>query len=157
MTTCQASATPVPEQMPFDIPYGITIDLDTAHKAIMAAAAEAKKNNWKMAIAVVGPAGQPIAHATTDGTQYASVDIAQAKARAAALFRRPSKVFADGINAGGTPATLALLALERGAASEGGFPIVIYGKLAGAIGANGEIASQDGVTARAGLDAVTPH
>ena len=142
--------------MPFDIPYGAPIDLDTAQKAIMAAAAEAKKHNWKMAIAVVGPAGQLVAHATMDGTQYASIEIAQAKARTAALFRRPSKLLADAIN-GGTPATLSLLALTHGVASEGGFPIVVDGKLIGAIGASGGIAPQDGVVAKAGLDAVTPH
>jgi uncharacterized protein GlcG (DUF336 family) len=147
---------PVPEAMPFDIPYGAPIDLDQAQKAIAAAAAEAKKHNWKMAIAVVGPAGQLIAHATLDGTQYASIDIAQAKARTAALFRRQTKIFADAVN-GGSPATLSLLSLERGAASEGGFPIVVDGKLIGAIGASGGIATQDGVTAKAGLDAITPH
>ena len=151
-----ATPAPVPEAMPFDIPYGIPIDLDTAHKAITAAAAEAKKHNWKMAIAVVGPAGQLIAHATMDGTQYASIDIAQAKARSAALFRRPSKAFADVIN-GGAPAALSLLAFEHVVASEGGFPIVVDGKLIGAVGCSGGIATQDGATCKAGLDAVTPH
>ena len=149
-----AAPAPVPEAMPFDIPYGMTIDLDTAHKAITAAAAEARKHNWKMAISVVGPAGQLIAHATMDGTQNASIDIAQAKARASALFRRPSKAFADVINSGGA-AVLSLLALSHAGASEGGFPIVVDGKLIGAIGASGGIATQDGVTAKAGLDAVT--
>jgi uncharacterized protein GlcG (DUF336 family) len=152
----QAAPAAVPEAMPFDIPYGAPISMDTAHKAIMAAAAEAKKHNWKMAISVVDPTGQLIAHATMDGTQYGSIEIAQAKARSAALFRRPSKAFADAIN-GGSPATLSLLGLTRGAASEGGFPIVIDGKLVGAIGASGGIAAQDGVTAKAGLDAITPH
>jgi len=152
----QPAPAAVPEAMPFDIPYGAPIDLDTAHKAIMAAAAEAKKHNWKMAIAVVGPVGQLIAHATMDGTQYASIDIAQAKARSAAMFRRPSKAFSDVIN-GGAPAALSLLALTHGVASEGGFPILVDGKLVGAIGASGGIATQDGVTAKAGLDAVTPH
>ena len=147
---------PVPEAMPFDIPYGTPINLDTAQKAIMAAEAEAKKHNWKMAIAVVGPAGQLVAHATMDGTQYASIDIAQAKARSAALFRRPSKAFADVINSG-TPSALSLLSFEHVVASEGGFPIVVDGKLIGAIGASGGIATQDGVTATAGLNAVTPH
>ena len=113
----------------------------------MAAATEAKKRNWKMAIAVVGPAGQLVAHATIDGTQYESIEIAQAKARTAALFRRPNKLLADAIN-GGTPATLSLLALTHGVASEGGFPIVMDGKLIGAIGASGGTAPQDGVTGR---------
>lgn len=153
-TPAPATPAPVPEAMPFDIPYGTPIDLDMAQKAIAASAAEAKKHNWKMAIAVVGPAGQLIAHATMDGTQYASIDIAQAKARSAALFRRPSKAFADVINGGG-PAALSLLAFEHVVASEGGFPIVVDGKLIGAIGASGGIATQDGVTATAGLNAVT--
>ncbi len=151
-----AAPAAVPEAMPFDIPYGTPIDLDQAHKAIMAAAAEARKHNWKMAIAVVGPAGQLIAHATMDGTQYASIDIAQAKARTAAMFRRQTKLFGEVIN-GGSPATLSLLGLEHAVASEGGFPIVVDGKLIGAIGASGGIATQDGVTAKAGLDAIAPH
>lgn len=148
----------VPEAMPFDIPYGTPINLDQAHKAITAAAAEAGKHNWKMSISVVDTAGNLVAHATMDGTQYASIAISQAKARTAALFRRPSKALQDGINgtggAPGTPGTLSLLALSGGAASEGGFPIVIDGKLIGAIGASGGIASQDGATAKAGLTAL---
>jgi uncharacterized protein GlcG (DUF336 family) len=147
---------PVPEAMPFDIPYGTPIDMDTAHKAIMAAAAEAKKHNWKMAISVVDPAGQLIAHATMDGTQYASIEIAQAKARTAALFRRPSKLFADSVN-GGSPSGLAVLSLSHSMATEGGFPIVVDGKVIGAIGASGGAATKDGGVAKAGLDAVTPH
>jgi glc operon protein GlcG len=152
----QAAPAAVPEQMPFDIPYGMSIDLDTAQKAIMASINEAKKHNWKMSVTVVGPAGQLVAHATMDGTQYASIDISQAKARTAVLFRRPSKAFADSIN-GGAPGGLSLLLMEHGAASEGGFPIVVDGKLIGAIGASGGIATQDGVTAKAGLEAITPH
>jgi uncharacterized protein GlcG (DUF336 family) len=147
----------VPEAMPFDIPYGVPINLDDAQKAIMAAVTEAKKHNWKMAISVVDPSGNLLVHATMDGTQYASIAIAQAKARTAALFRRPSKAFQDGINGAngpGTPGTLSLLALSGGAASEGGYPIVKDGKLIGAIGASGGIATQDGMTARAGLTAL---
>lgn len=148
-----AAPAPVPEVMPFDIPYGSPIDMDTAHKAITAAAAEAKKHNWKMSISVVDPAGNLIAHATMDGTQYGSITISQAKARTAALYRRPSSVFQNAINSG-SPNALSILALTGGAASEGGFPIVIDGKLVGAIGASGGIATQDGVTAKAGLEAL---
>jgi uncharacterized protein GlcG (DUF336 family) len=142
--------------MPFDIPYGTPIALDTAQKAIMAAEAEAKKHNWKMAIAVVDPAGQLIAHATMDGTQYGSIEFAQAKARIAAGLRRPSKALADAINSG-SPAALSIVILERGGASEGGLPIVVDGKLVGAIGVSGGLSTQDGVTANAGLDAITAH
>jgi glc operon protein GlcG len=142
--------------MPFDIPYGTPIVLETAQKAIMAAESEAKKHNWKMAIAVVDPAGQLIAHATMDGTQYGSIEFAQAKARTAAGLRRPSKAFGDAIN-GGAPSALSIIILERGGAAEGGFPIVVDGKLIGAIGVSGGLATQDGVAAKAGLDAVTAH
>jgi glc operon protein GlcG len=145
---------PVPEAMPFDIPYGTPISMDSAHKAILAAAAEAKKHNWKMSITVVDPAGNLIAHATMDGTQYASIEISQAKARSAAIYRRPTSAFQAAINNNGSPATLSLLALTRGAASGGGFPIVVDGKLIGAIGASGGIFTQDEVTAKAGLEAL---
>ena len=153
----QAQTPSVPEAMPFDIPYGTPISMDDAHKAIMGAAAEAKKHNWKMSISVVDPAGNLVAHATMDGTQYASIAISQAKARTAALYRRPSKAFQDAVNGAngpGTPGTLAILALTQGVASEGGFPIVKDGKLVGGIGASGGIAVQDGVTAKAGLAAL---
>ena len=105
----------------------------------MAAAAEAKKHNWKDGDRVVGPAGQLIAHATMDGTIYASIDIAQAKARSAAMFRAPDKAFSDVIN-GGTPAALSLLALAHGVASGGRFPILVDGKLVGTISASSSIA-----------------
>lgn len=150
-----APPAPVPEAMPFDIPYGTPIGMDAAHKAIQAAAGEAKKHNWKMSISVVDPAGNLVAHATMDGTQYASIEISQSKARTAALYRRVTSAFQTAINTNGSPATLSLLALTHGAASGGGFPIVVDGKLIGAIGASGGIFTQDEVTAKAGLDAVT--
>lgn len=145
-----AAPAPVPEVMPFDIPYGMAINLEQAQKAIAASEAEAKKHNWKMAITVVDPAGNLIAAATMDGTQYASIAISQGKARTAALFRRPSGAFQTAVNNGGANA-LSLLALSGGVASEGGFPIVVDGKLVGAIGASGGIFTQDAVTAKAGL------
>jgi glc operon protein GlcG len=144
----------VPEAMPADIPYGMPIDLATANKAITAAAAESKKHNWKHAVAVVGPAGQLVAFAAMDGTQYGSIAIAQNKARTAAEFRRPSKAFGDGINSG-TPSLLSLLTPGGYSASEGGLPIVVDDKVIGAVGTSGGLATQDGVVAKAGLDAVT--
>jgi glc operon protein GlcG len=140
----------VPEVMPFDIPYGAPIALDAAKKAIAAAEAEATKHNWKMAITVVDPAGYTVAEATMDGTQYASIAIAQGKARTAALFRRPSGLFQTAVNGGGANA-LSLLGLSGGVASEGGFPIVIDGKLVGAIGCSGGIFTQDAATCKGGL------
>jgi uncharacterized protein GlcG (DUF336 family) len=150
-----AAAPPVPEAMPFDIPYGQPIGVEQAEKAIAAAAVEAKKHNWKMSISVVDPAGYLVAHRTMDGTQYASIEISQAKARTAALFRRQTSVFQNAVNTGGAPAFLSLLAVTGGVANDGGFPIVADGKLIGAIGASGGISTQDAVTAKAGLDALT--
>jgi glc operon protein GlcG len=146
----------IPDAMPFDVPYGTPITLEQAQKAIQAAMAEAGKRKWKMSITVVDPSGNLIAHATLDGTQWASISISQAKARTAAGLRRPSKAIADAIN-GGSPATLSLLGLFGGGASEGGLPIIVNGKLIGAIGVSGGLAQQDGVIAKAGLDAVMPQ
>jgi uncharacterized protein GlcG (DUF336 family) len=106
-----------------------------------------------MSISVVDPAGNLIAHITMDGTQYASIAISQAKARTAALLRRPSGVLQAAINTNGSPAILSLLPLSGGVAIEGGFPIVVDGKLIGAIGASGGMPTQDAVTAKAGLEA----
>src|SRR5262249_61623951 len=77
-------------------PYGPEISLDMARKAVAAAEAEAKKNNWFMNVAVVGPSGALVHFSRMDGAQYASITIAQHKARTAATFRRPTKAFQEG-------------------------------------------------------------
>jgi glc operon protein GlcG len=86
----------VPDAMPFDIPYGTPITVESAAKAVAAAVAEAKKGarNWKLAIAVVDPNGDLVYFYRMDGTQVGSVGVAQGKARTAARFRRASDVFA---------------------------------------------------------------
>jgi glc operon protein GlcG len=140
----------VPEQMPFDIPYGMPIGLEHAKRVAAAAAAEAKKHNWKMNIAVVGPAGELIYFEKMDGAQNASADIAQHKARAAATFRRETKIFQDAVD-GGHPY---LLSLDGIVASEGGFPLVQGGKLIGGIGCSGGTGGQDGVSCKAGAETV---
>ncbi len=140
----------VPEQMPFDIPYGPAITLEHARQVLAAAEAEAKKHNWKLNIAVVGPAGDLIAFARMDGAQLASVEISQDKARAAARFRRPTKVFFDAVE-GGHPYIMALRGVVP---SDGGFPLIEGGKLIGAIGCSGATGAQDGVVCKAGADTV---
>jgi uncharacterized protein GlcG (DUF336 family) len=150
------SAAPVPETMPYDIPYGTPITLETAQKAIAAAEAEARRHNWKMSISVVDPAGNLVALITMDGTQYGSIAIAQAKARTAALFRRPSGAYQAAVNTG-SPSALSALPFNGAIAIEGGFPIVVDGKLIGAIGSSGGIPTQDSVTAKAGLAALGVH
>jgi glc operon protein GlcG len=133
--------------------YGLPVSNEQAKAAVDATIAEAKKNNWHMAIAIVGPEGELIFFEKMDGTQSSSAALAQAKARTSALFRRPSKTFADQFAAGNT----AFMSFPDGArpiASEGGIPIILNGKLVGAIGVSGGTAQQDGVAAIAGVNAV---
>jgi uncharacterized protein GlcG (DUF336 family) len=130
--------------------YGETINLEQARKALDGAFAEAKKNNWAMAITVVGPTGDLVAFAKMDNTQYGSIVISQHKARAAAIFRRPTKSFEDRIAQGG--AGLTALTLDGIIASEGGIPVVVGGKTIGAIGCSGGTSQQDGQTCQAGAD-----
>jgi uncharacterized protein GlcG (DUF336 family) len=141
---------PVPDAMPFDIPYGTPISLDRAKQVAEAAMAEAKKRNWKMAIAIVGPAGEMVYFVKTDGTQHASYKIAEGKAHSAAIFRRPTKVFFDAMETGHPY----IATLEGVVASDGGLPIVESGKIIGAIGISGGSGAQDGVIAKAGADSV---
>jgi uncharacterized protein GlcG (DUF336 family) len=133
--------------------YGLAITSEQAKEAAAAALAEARKNNWRMAIAVVGPDGTLVYFEKLDGTQNASPSLAVAKARTSALFRRPSKVFADQFAAGNT-GFMSFPDDARPIASEGGIPIVLNGKLIGAIGASGGTGPQDGVAAIAGANAI---
>ena len=87
----------IPNEIPFDVPYGLSITLDRAEAVIHAAVAEARKRNWKMNVAVADSGGNLVAFERMDGAMLASIQIAQDKARAAATFRRPTKVFEDGI------------------------------------------------------------
>jgi glc operon protein GlcG len=140
------AAAPIPQ-------YGTPgVNLETANKAIEAAIAEAKKNNWPVAIAVVSNGGHLVAFARIDGTQFASIKIAQHKARVAAMYRRSTKVFEDRVAAGG--AGLTVLTLDDVIALEGGVPLMRDGKIIGAIGVSGVLSSQDGQVAKAGADAV---
>lgn len=126
------------------------LTLEQAKAAAEAAMAEAKKINVNMAIAVVEPSGDLVYFQRMDGTQYASLTIAQDKARSAALFRRPTKAFADRL-AGGDGGVMSL----RGAiASPGGIPIVVGGRILGAIGLSGGSGQQDHDVATAGAAAV---
>jgi len=130
--------------------YGVPITNEQAKAVAAAAFSEAKKNNWRMAFTIVGPAGELVYFEKMDGTQLASVEISQGKARTAVLFRRPSKAFADQYAAGNT----AFMTFpEKPVASEGGVPITLNGKIIGAIGASGGTGQQDGLAAAAGASA----
>jgi glc operon protein GlcG len=128
--------------------YGPSIVAEQAKTIAAAAIAEARKNQWTMAIAIVDTAGDLVYFERMDHTQVGSVDIAQAKARSAARFKRPTKAFQDALAAGGEG--WRILSLEGAVAVDGGIPLMSGGKIVGAIGASGGTSQQDGVTASAG-------
>jgi glc operon protein GlcG len=129
-------------------PYGPPISVDTAKKAAAAALAEARKNNWTMAVAIVDPNGDLVYYEKMDNTQLGSSQVSINKARSAARYKRATKAFQDGLAAGG--AGLRILGLEGAVPVEGGVPIIIDGKIVGAIGVSGDTSDHDGVCANAG-------
>ena len=133
-------------------PYGMSVNGENAKKIAAAALAEARRNNWTMAAAIVDTAGDLVYFEKLDGTQGASVTIAVDKARSAARFKRPTKALQDVLAAGGEG--LRLLALQGAVPVEGGVPILMDGKIVGAIGLSGGTSAQDGQCARVGADAV---
>jgi glc operon protein GlcG len=137
----------VPEEMPYDVPYGRSITLDRAKAVIHAAVTEAKKRNWKMNVAVTDSGGNLVGFERMDGAMLASIQIAQHKARAAAMFRRPTKVFEDGIQ---LMHLNYLLAFDGIIASRGGIPLIENGMIIGAIGCSGGTDSQDEIVSEAG-------
>lgn len=137
----------VPGEIPFDIPYGPPISLGRAEAVIDTAVAEATKRNWKMNVAVVDSGGNLVAFQRMDGAMLASIQIAEHKARAAATFRRPTKIFEDGIN---LMHLNYLLAFDGVIASRGGIPLIDHGVIIGAIGCSGGTDSQDEVVSEAG-------
>lgn len=132
-------------------PYGAPLSLTAAKKAMAAAEAEATKNNWPVAIAVIDATGSLVMFQKLDNTQTASVSIAEGKARTALDFRRPTKALEDAIAGGGVG--LRLLSLSNVFPLEGGVPVVIDGRIVGAVGVSGVLSSQDAQVAKAGADA----
>ncbi|MGB8910211.1 MAG: heme-binding protein [Candidatus Cybelea sp.] len=141
----------VPAEIPFDTRYGQPISLDRAQAIIHAAVGEAKKRNWKMNVAVVDSGGNLVAFQRMDGAMLASIAIAQHKARAAATFRRETKVFEDGVQ---LMHLNYLLAFDGIIASRGGIPLIEQGAIIGAIGCSGGADSQDEIVSKAGAAVV---
>ena len=133
-------------------PYGASVNLDTARKIAATSIADAGKSGFKMAIAIVDTAGDLVYFEKMDGTQVASVNIAQDKARSSVRFKRPTKAMQDILAAGG--AGVRFLALQGAVPVEGGLPIIMGGNIVGAIGASGGTSDQDGQVAKAGADSV---
>jgi glc operon protein GlcG len=135
------------------LPYGEPINLETAKKVAAAAIAETTKRNWNaFCIAIVNPGGDLVYFEKQDNCQYASVGISQHKARTATRYRRPTLVFETLIGKG--PYYAYLTTLDDVIASRGGNPLVINGKIIGAIGVSGGSGSQDNVVSLAGQAAL---
>lgn len=128
------------------------LTLDAARKAVAAAEAEARRNSWRVSIAVVDAHGELVAFQRMDDAPYTSTDVAQAKARSAARFRRPTRTFDSTLTAGRT----ALLGLPGVVPIEGGVPITVGGRVVGAVGVSGATSQQDAQCAQAGAATVTP-
>jgi len=135
------------------LPYGPAITLDQAKRAMAAAELEAAKNSWQVAITILDSGGNLVMFHRVDNTQLSSATVSEGKARTALQFKRPSKALDDAIANGG--AGMRLLALKDITPLEGGLPIVVDGKIIGAIGVSGALSSQDSQVAKAAVDALT--
>jgi len=133
-------------------PYGPPIGIENARKAMAAAEAEAVKNNWAVVIVIIDSGGHMVMLHRRDDVQLSSIEISQGKAKTALMFKRPSKVLDDAISSGGPG--LRFLALKDIVPLEGGLPLLIDGKIVGAIGVSGVLSSQDAQIARAGVDSL---
>ena len=108
-------------------PYGTAVNAATAKKIAAAVLAECQKNNWRVAVAVVDNHGFLIHFDRIDDTQTASSQIAVDKAKASAMYRRPTRAFAEAIAKGGP----AIMTLPGVVASPGGLPIMVKGRVIG--------------------------
>lgn len=131
-------------------PYGSPISLENARKVAAPALAEAAKNNWNVAVAIVDPGGNLVYYEKMDNTQLGSANVSIDKARTAALFKRPTKMFQDALAAGGD--SVRILRLQGVVPVEGGIPLLMDGKIVGAIGVSGVTSAQDAQCAKAGAD-----
>lgn len=148
LVVCSAGISAKAQMMPN--PYGASVTLENAKKAAAPAVAEAEKNHWNVAVAVVDTSGNLVYYEKMDNTQLGSANVAVDKARTAALFKRPSKSFEDTVTT--APGGTRVLSLRGVTAIEGGIPLVMDGKIVGAIGVSGATSAQDAQCAKAGAD-----
>ena len=131
-------------------PYGESINLEDAKKVAAPALAEAAKLHLTMAVAIVDISGNLVYYEKMDNTQLGSATVAIDKARSAALFKRPTKAFQDALASG--PDGARVLSLHGATPVEGGIPLLMEGKIVGAIGVSGATSAQDAQCAKAGAD-----
>jgi glc operon protein GlcG len=153
LAACVIAGSPALVQaQPLPNPYGAPVTTEVAKKAAAAALAEARKNGWTIYATVVDGGGTVIYVERIDGTQNGSAEASLEKARTSAAFKRPSKSFEDVVASG----KVHYLRLTGATPIEGGVPLLVDGKIVGAIGVSGATSAQDGQCARAGADAVSP-
>jgi glc operon protein GlcG len=140
----------VPEKMPFNVPYGAPISMQKAQDAMLAAVAEANKRGWPLNVAVVDSGGNLVTFARMDAAQLGSISISEHKERAAAKYRRPTRIFEDAVQKG----IVYITTLDDVITSRGGIPLIEDGKLIGAIGCSGGTGSQDEVVCTAGAETI---
>src|SRR3954469_7788591 len=126
------------------------ITLEAAKKMAAAGEAEARTNGWNVAIAIVDASGGLILFQRLDETQPGSIAVAQGKARAAALFKRPSRLLEEAIVAG----KQGFLTVEGIVPMQGGLPVIVEGKVIGAVGVSGVTSAQDEQVAQAAVGAL---
>lgn len=148
MSTSSAKPAPGPK-LP---PVGPSITIAQAKKVAEAALAPARANGWTVVIAIADPGGHLVYLEKMDETQVGSVAIAQDKARSAAIFKRATKTFQERLGRGGDG--LLVLGLAGAVPVEGGLPIVVGGKLIGALGVSGGSSAEDEACAAAGAEAL---
>ena len=126
------------------------LTLSITKKIAAAAEAYAQKNDWNVVIAIVDDGGHLVYLQRMDGVQTGSIEVALRKAKSAAAFKRPGKVFSDAVEGGRT----ALVALPGAMPFDGGVPITVDGEVLGAIGVSGVTGEQDGMIANAGAESL---
>ncbi len=129
------------------------LTLDDAKRIAMAAESEARRNEWRVAIAIVDDGGHLLYLQRSHDTQFGSVETAIAKAHAAVAFQRPTKASEDAVLSG----RLIHLALPGVIPAEGGVPLLRDGQIIGGLGISGVRSFQDGQIAQAGVDALVQN
>ena len=145
-TAAQAQAQTMPP------PYGAPITLDAAKQVMAAAEAEAEKNKWPVVIVILDSGGNIVMLHRRDDSQLSAIGTAEGKARTSLFFKRSTKLLDEVVSGGG--AGMRYLALKDFVPLEGGIPILLDGKIVGAIGVSGVLSAQDTQVARAGIDAL---
>lgn len=147
----QTAPTPAPAAAPAPpLSYGAPIGLEAAQALVDRAVEAGRARGFRLAVAVVEPSGELVAFGRMDDVQYGSIAVAQAKARSSARFRASSASAEERLAAG----RMALLAIDGIVPVAGGVPIVVEGRVVGAIGVSGASSAQDDEVARAAIAAV---